>query len=34
VRVSEHIEILHVSELIGEAAKRIAEEKSISDLFK
>lgn len=34
VRISESIEILNVSELIGEAAKRIAEEKSISDLFK
>jgi ribose-phosphate pyrophosphokinase len=34
VRVSDNIEILSVAELIGEAAKRIAEEKSISDLFK
>ncbi|MBU6235643.1 MAG: ribose-phosphate pyrophosphokinase [Alphaproteobacteria bacterium] len=34
VKVSDSIEILQVNELIGEAINRIAEEKSISDLFK
>lgn len=34
VRVSDSIEILSVNELIGEAMKRISDEKSISDLFK
>lgn len=34
VRVAECIEILSIAGLIGEAARRIAEEKSISDLFK
>jgi ribose-phosphate pyrophosphokinase len=34
VRISESIEILSVNELIGEAMKRISDERSISDLFK
>lgn len=34
VRVSDNIEILTVDQLIGEAIIRIADEKSISDLFK
>lgn len=34
VRISDSIEQLSVAELIGEAIKRIVEEKSISDLFK